>query len=378
MYEPMDVKIGDDRTSLDLFFPPNRDGKGDTFTVRFINADGRMFYSQFTGGSCDVAKRSPAPDPSRIEARPGDDIQALADRYGTVVLSRGTYRLSHTLILKRPVTLTSDGGATIVFAQDKTDPPWTAAIKVRCGNTTLNGFAIRFEGTFRWNTEVSYGPAIIGMTDNFDPGYDDLKFNVVFTKLDVENPAVNNPGTWSEAVRLLRLCHARSGVIAGNVLRGGPIEFFDGPWQIVNNTFRGTVPGTFSHGFLTGHGVHDVLVRGNRLSSPQPSGKTWHFLVFTSCGTGPRRAEYGGRDRGTRRRYDLLDERAGAHPHRGIFPQVRGENRHPLARRQGLADHRGAVRYPEGRRRHLDPLRAGRRALAAHLAGPHAHDGPGG
>ena len=209
MYEPMDVKIGDDRTSLELFFPPHRDGKGDTFTVRFINTDGRMSYAQFPGGSCDVARRSPAPDPSRIEARPGDDLQALADRYGTIVLSRGTYRLSHALILNRPVTLTSDGGATIVFAQDKTDPPWRAAIKVRCGNTTLNGFAVRFEGTVRWNTEVSYGPAIIGMADNFDPGYDEQKFNVVFTKLDVENPAVENPGTWSEAIRLLRLCHAQ-------------------------------------------------------------------------------------------------------------------------------------------------------------------------
>ena len=78
---------------------------------------------------------------------------------------------------------------------------------------------------------MSYGPAIIGMTDNFDPGYDDQKFNVVFTKLDVENPSVENPATWSEAVRLLQLCHARSGMIAGNVLRGGPIEFFDGPWE---------------------------------------------------------------------------------------------------------------------------------------------------
>ena len=106
------------------------------------------------------------------------------------------------------------------------------------------------------------------MTDNLDPGYDDQKVNVVFTRLDLEIPAVENPRGWVEAMRLMRLAHARSGVIAENVLRGGPIEFFDGPWQIVDNEFRGTPPGTFSHGFLTGHDVHDLLVRGNRLVRP--------------------------------------------------------------------------------------------------------------
>ena len=89
------------------------------------------------------------------------------------------------------------------------------------------------------------------MTDNLDPGYDEPKVNVVFTRLDLESPAVENPAGWIEAVRLMRLVHAQSGVIAENVLRGGTIEFFDGPWQIVDNVFRGTPPGTFSHGFLT-------------------------------------------------------------------------------------------------------------------------------
>jgi hypothetical protein len=284
----MDVKVRADRKSADLFFPPERDAKGDTFTVRLVDADGRMSYARFPGGPCDLARCAPAPETSRVEAHPGDDLQVLVDRYGTVVLSKGTYRLSHGLVLNRAVNLVSTDGATLLFAQDHSDRPWTTAIKVRCSNTTLDGFAVRFEGTVRWNNDVSYGAAIVGMTDSLDPGYDEPKVNVVFRRLDLECPAVENPGGWVEAIRLLRLVHLRSGTIAENVFRGGPIEFFEGPWQIVDNQFRGTLPGTFSHGFLTGHDVHDVLVRGNRLSSPQPSGKTWRFLVLTGRGARDR------------------------------------------------------------------------------------------
>ena len=79
----------------------------------------------------------------------------------------------------------------------------------------------------------------------------------------------------------MRLIGARNGVIAENILRGGPIEFFGGPWRIVDNDFRGTPPGTFSHGVFTGHGTHDLLVRGNRTRALEPSGKTWRFLVLT-------------------------------------------------------------------------------------------------
>jgi hypothetical protein len=70
-------------------------------------------------------------------------------------------------------------------------------------------------------------------------------------------------------------------VIAENVLRGGVIEFFGGPWRIVDNDFRGTRPGTVSPGVFTGHGTHDLLIRGNRTRALEPSGKTWRFLVLT-------------------------------------------------------------------------------------------------
>ena len=172
--------------------------------------------------------------------------------------------MARPLVLNQPVTVTSEGGATLLFEQAATEPSWSSAIKIHFGNTTLDGFAVRFAGPVRWSNDISWGPAVIGMTDSLEPGYNDPKFNVVFTRLDLEIPPVADQRGWVEAVRLMRLIGARSGVIAGNTLRGGPIEFFQGPWRIVDNEFRGTVPGTVSHGVFAAHGPHDLLVRGNR------------------------------------------------------------------------------------------------------------------
>ena len=101
------------------------------------------------------------------------------------------------------------------------------------------------------------------------------------TRLDLESPAPADPSKWTEAVRLMRLTNAKGGMIAGNILFGGPIEFFDGPWQFVNNDLRGIPAGTYSHGVFTGHATHDVTIKGNRVKPIEPSGKIWRFLVLT-------------------------------------------------------------------------------------------------
>ena len=159
-------------------------------------------------------------------------------------------------------------------------PPWAAAIKVHCGNSTLNGFAVRFAGPVRWNNESGRVPAVIG-TDNVDPFYEKTKNSFTFTHLDLEIPPVSHRSGWVDALRLMRLIRARTGVIAGNVLRGGPIEFFDGPWRIEDNVFRGTVPGTYSQSVFTAHGGHDLIIRNNRARDQAPAGKTWRFLILT-------------------------------------------------------------------------------------------------
>jgi hypothetical protein len=282
---PLALRPGSERGTIDLFFSPYRDETTATFTLRFIEQDGRMSVVRFTGGSCDLSRCSPTTAQSRIEARPGDDLNAMVKKAGTVVLGPGTYRLNRPLVVEQPVTITSEGKATLIFTQAPADPPWTAAIKIHAGNTTLYGFAVRFEGPIRWDQEVSYGPAVIGTTDNKDQVQRDPKFNIALTRLDLEIPAPADPSKWVESMRLVRLTNARSGTIAGNVLRGGPVEFFDGPWHVLDNDFRGTPPGTYSHGVFTGHNTHDVVIKGNRARPVEPDGKTWRFLVFTHRGS---------------------------------------------------------------------------------------------
>jgi hypothetical protein len=278
---PLSVKFRPDRRSVDLFLRPYRDDSKETMTLLLIAADGQNFLARFPGGNCDLGKMAPAPASSRIEARPGDDLQALVDQYGTVVLTPGTFRLRQPLVLNHPVTVTSDGGATLLFDQAPSEHPWSAAIKVHCGNTTLNGFALRFAGPVRWNTAISWGAAVIGMTDNLDPPHDERKENLTFTHLDIESPPVANKYGWVESPRMMRLIRSKSGVISGNVLRGGTIEFLQGPWRIIDNDYRGTMPGTFSHGVFTGHATYDLVLKGNRARDVGASGKTWRLLVLT-------------------------------------------------------------------------------------------------
>ena len=202
-----------------------------------------------------------------------------------MTLQAGTYRLVRPLVLNEPVALTSAGGATLVFSQPQSEPAWSSAIKIHCGNTTLAGFAVRLEGPIRWNNDVSWGPALIGTTDNFDQGPHEPKFNLMFKHLDLEIPVVVGATPWVDcAEALLRLGGARSGVIEGNILRGGMIEFFDGPWRIVDNDYRGTPPGSYSHCVFGAHGIHDLEIRGNKTRNVGKSGKTWRFLVMTWFG----------------------------------------------------------------------------------------------
>src|SRR5262249_17940475 len=148
------------RRTLDLFFTPYRNEESAKFSLRLVDAEGRMSLIRFEGGPCDPGRTVPRPAETRVEAKPGDDLTAPVNQYGTVSLAGGVYRMSRPLVLNRPMTLTSEAKATIVFAQGENEPPWTAAIKIHCGQTTCNGFAVRFEGPIRWDQEVSYGPAV--------------------------------------------------------------------------------------------------------------------------------------------------------------------------------------------------------------------------
>ena len=281
---PLIFQKGNDPTKADLFFSPYRNEVGATLTLRLVFEDGESTFAQFGAGVCDPFAGLPKPAPTSVVAKPGDDLNDLANRFGTVTLAGGTHRLSKPLVLNKPVTLVGEPGAILEFSQDSNETPWTTAVKIHCGSTTLRDFAIRFAGRVRWNQTVSYGPAVIGTTDNLEPARSDPKAGLTFERLDLAGPPPSGATDWEEAVRLMRLNTAQSGSITGCTLYGGMIEFVLGPWQFVDNTYRGTPSGTFSHGVVVGHLVHDLLVRGNRIKPVGRSGKTWRFLVVTGYG----------------------------------------------------------------------------------------------
>jgi hypothetical protein len=226
----------------------------------------------------------PTPAPTSVVAHPGDDLNALANTYGTVRLAAGVYPMSQPLVLNRPVNLVADPGVTLLFSQAPDASTWTAAIKVRASHTTLSGFAVRFAGPVRWTPGVAYGPAVIGATDNDDAPNGDPLLALTFTKLDLQAPPAST--AWEEAAHLLRLANAGSGTIADNRLYGGTTEFFGGPWTVTGNTFLGTPPNTFTYTAFAMHYTHDVTVAGNTVAPQGQGGKTWRFLVMTENGIG--------------------------------------------------------------------------------------------
>lgn len=271
-----------DPTRADLSFGPVRDETGSTLTLRLALDDGTMAVVPIAGAAADPGKRAPDVASTSVVAHPGDDLNDLANRFGTVRLSPGVYDLNRPLVLAQPVRIVADPGAALLFTQGANDPPWSAAIKILKGHTTLDGFAVRFAGPVRWASGVNYGPAVIGSTDNLDNVADDLKVAISLTRLDLEAPPVLTP--LEEAPRLIRLATAQNGRIEGNILKGGMVEFLNGPWQIVDNDFRGTVPNTYSYGVFAGHHTHDLVIKNNTARSVGPSGKTWRFLVLTEGG----------------------------------------------------------------------------------------------
>jgi hypothetical protein len=280
---PMTLRQSPEGTGADLFFAPDRDESGGVMTLRLGFADGQTAFTQFPGGTCDPVLRCLPPAATKVVAKPGDRLPELAARFGSVHLSSGVYRLDAPWVLKNPVHVTADKGATLTFTQAAGAPPWTTAIKILSGRTTLEGFAIRFDGPIRWNSEVQWGPAIIGSSDNLDTGAPGTVAGIVIRALDIEAPP--NPGQWAEAPRMMRFMTALNGRIEKNTLKGGTIELRHGPWVIVDNDYRGPVSNTFAQAVFSLHYSQDLLLARNRIVPTAPTGKAWRFLVLTHYGS---------------------------------------------------------------------------------------------
>lgn len=276
---------GSDPTTAVASFTPVRDETGSILTLRVTYDDGSMSVTRLTGSSVDLSLLAPAPAAGEVTARPGDDLQALVNAYGTVRLSAGQFRLTSPLVLSKAVRLIGDPGSTILFDQPTTSAPWTAAIKIHQGNTTLQGFAVRFAGPVKWDWTVPYDPAVIGTTDPLDGNVGGLKANLRFVGLDLQAPPVVTSATeLQNAPQLLRLVTAENGQILNNKLSGGPTQIVGGPWTVSGNTYTGAIAGTRVFDVIAGHWVHDVTIQGNVARSDAGSGKTYRFVVLTGSG----------------------------------------------------------------------------------------------
>ena len=296
------VFVRSSRDKVEVFFPPDRDETKTRMTVRLVFSNGSTMFGRFEGGSCDLERLTPPPPSGSVDAKPGDDLASLAARFGTIRLLRNTtYAMAHPLVLERAVTIKGEPGSTILFTQKPNDEPWSAAVKIHASKTTLEGFAIRFTGPVRWRQGIDNGPAVIGSTDNADPPPKDIKMSIVIHNLDIESPPAASE--WEEAPRLIRLPTSTSGEISGNTLKGGTIEFKNGPWKIVDNNYLGAPPGAYNYAVFSCRRVHDVEVSRNKARQTFPKGKTWRFLVLSDsahndligdndvAGIGPRDGE---------------------------------------------------------------------------------------
>jgi hypothetical protein len=279
---PLTLRRGSDPTKGELSFPPVRVESGATMMLRLLFADGRSAVGSFPSGACDPSLRAEGPAGSSVVAKPGDDLNDLANRHGTVNLSTGTYTLNRPLVLNRPVTITSTGGATIVFAQAAGEPAWKAAVEIHAGRTTLDGFALRFAGPVRWDASVAYGPAVIGTAH--EPGR--VLAGLTFTRLEIQGPPPAS--AWEEAPKTLRLVEATNGTITRCGLQGGMIELWGGPWRIGDNAFDGPPAGTFAHALIAVHEPHDLSIEENKVHQLDPRGKAWRWLVLANRGSNVR------------------------------------------------------------------------------------------
>ena len=285
---PMAFIRGTDPTRADLHFTPYRDETGCTMTLRVLFEDGRTAIAQFPGGMCDPGLRSMIRlAKTATTAKPGDDLNVLASKFGTIRLGAGRYVMTRPLILDLPVTITGEPGATLVFSQRAGDPTWSAAIMIHAGHTTLEGFAVRFDSPIRWTPGIEDGPAVIGVTDNTNTKPRDIQADLNFRKLDLEGPPAATK--WEEAPRMMRMRYTVCGTIEDNTIKGGMIEVYGGPWRIVGNRQIGTQSNTFSYGVVGVHRTHDLLVKDNVIRPvADPTAKVWRFLVMTGPGNDDR------------------------------------------------------------------------------------------
>jgi hypothetical protein len=281
-----------DRVAADLYLPPFRDEAGSRMMLRVLLRIGaganQTAICALPGQPCDPYRRGSIPADSYVTARPGDALSDLIAHFGHVVLTDGRYRIKAPLVLNHPVTISGSHNAILEFSQPPDAPEWSEAIRISAANTTLEGFAIRFAGPVRWVAGFGNARVIGAVPRKPDASeHPDPLLNVVVRELDIESSPVEplpEPGQEQSSIFTINFAAAGSGRIVGNSIHGGTTDVRNGPWEISDNTYRGTMPGTVAWDAFAAHYFHDLSVMRNHVAPVAPCGKTWRFLVLTQRG----------------------------------------------------------------------------------------------
>jgi len=259
-------------------FPPVRDEEGSTLTLLLTFDDGGQAVARFAGSSSDINRRA-------VDTRVGAPVQnvygaadllaKLQAKAPNIHLSAGAYALGQPLNLDYPVRITADPGVALTFALSKAPgSPWNAAsgaIRITSSHVALDGFAIRFTGdSSMWTA----GDRFV-----IQAGGGGSKVDLSLIRLDIQAPAAAS-STYEQAINLMNFEGGNSGLIAGNILKGGYIQLGTGPWDVLDNDYQGAVAHTVTPSFLNVLTSHDLTIRGNHVHSVAPAGVARRFLVF--------------------------------------------------------------------------------------------------
>jgi len=267
-------------------FPPVRDEESATLTLRLLFVDGTQAVARVAGTTSDPRRRDqPVGTSSENVATAAQLGDAVNRQIANIHLAAGIYLMSAPLNLNYPVKITADPGASMVFTPSPTDPSWTSApgaIGVWASHVSLDGFAISFQGdSASWAYTGGGTRAVIQSAGNGG------KVDLSYTNLNIQAPEAHIAG--EEAVHLMNFDPSDSGQIIHNILKGGTIILWNGPWQILNNDYQGTPTNTFSYSVFFIRNEHDVLIQGNHIHSVNPVTPvevTYRFLVFGASDTG--------------------------------------------------------------------------------------------
>jgi hypothetical protein len=218
-----------------------------------------------------------------ITAQPSDDLNILAGKANVLYLLPTTYILNKPLVITRPIQIIG-GGANLVFLPNNPSQPYTATIKILSSNVSLNDFNISFDSVINWNNQVSYGPAIIGVRDNYDTDTSPANLiNITLDHLNIKSPRSSNLSISQECPRSLRLVGSTNSTVRHCTIKGGTVEFSGDHWTITDNKYYGPPSGFYSWCAFGGHFTESLNLSRN-LVEAVGFGKVWRFLVLTNQG----------------------------------------------------------------------------------------------